>query len=156
MMIAESVDRSYRHFLSTTGINYISITFVQRQCKSYHHVPVLRDQVPHSFVSNINSNVSERPLFFLIIMRMPRHICVVRSSDMIATLQTISRLIVDGIFVITLAAFVENCGSLINTTQLHGVEIHFMMATFGTWLFNCCVFAKFFLFFLFHNPRRFC
>lgn len=68
---------------------------------------------------------------------------------------TTLNLVVDRIFVIALATFIEDSGSFINTSQLHGVEVHFVMATFRAWLFDCCVFAKFFLFFLLYDPRWF-
>lgn len=68
---------------------------------------------------------------------------------------TTLNLVVDRIFVIALATFIEDSGSFINTSQLHSVEVHFVMATFRAWLFDCRVFAKFFLFFLLYDPRWF-
>ena len=87
--------------------------------------------------------------------KVPAPRSVEGSSSVIRTPPLTLYLVIDGIFVIAFATFIEYRGSLINTSQLHGVEVHFMMTTFRAWLFDCSVFAKFFLFLFLYDPGWF-
>lgn len=62
-------------------------------------------------------------------------------------------LIVYWVFMIAFATLIKYCGPFINTSQLHRIEIHFMMSTFWTWFFNRCMFSQFFLYLILYNPR---